>query len=69
MFFAGSLQEALASAVQSNKAVVCFVTGERLPCPVAAIRPFNSGVLLTRLIDEGEESQRWESDFLTEDSV
>lgn len=27
MFFTGTLQEALASAVQSNKAVLCFVTG------------------------------------------
>ena len=32
MFFTGTLQEALASAVQSNKSVVCFVTGGYLPC-------------------------------------
>ncbi|KAI8303071.1 UBX domain-containing protein 4 [Colletotrichum sp. SAR11_59] len=45
MFFTGSLQEGIASALQQSKCVFCFVT------------------------DEQEESQRWESEYLTEDSV
>ncbi|KAF4812931.1 UBX domain-containing protein 4 [Colletotrichum siamense] len=45
MFFTGSLQEGIASALQQSKCVFCFVT------------------------DEQEESQRWETEYLTEDSV
>ncbi|KAI8262387.1 UBX domain-containing protein 4 [Colletotrichum sp. SAR11_239] len=45
MFFTGSLQEGIASALQQSKCVLCFVT------------------------DEQEESQRWETEYLTEDSV
>ncbi|PKS09366.1 hypothetical protein jhhlp_003980 [Lomentospora prolificans] len=45
MFFPGSLQEALASAVQNSRAVVCFVT------------------------DDGEESQTWENEFLTQGPI
>ncbi|KAK2764771.1 ubx domain-containing protein [Colletotrichum kahawae] len=45
MFFTGSLQEGIASALQQSKCVFCFVT------------------------DEQEESQRWETEYLTEESV
>ncbi|KAL0937946.1 UBX domain-containing protein [Colletotrichum truncatum] len=45
MFFTGSLQEGIASALQQNKCVFCFVT------------------------DEQDESQRWETEYLTEDSI
>ncbi|KAF9872250.1 UBX domain-containing protein [Colletotrichum karsti] len=45
MFFTGSLQEGIASALQQSKCVFCFVT------------------------DEQEESQRWETEYLTESSI
>jgi hypothetical protein len=31
MFFKGTLQEGIAAAMQGNKAVACFVTGEWRP--------------------------------------
>ncbi|KAI1366638.1 hypothetical protein F5Y08DRAFT_123468 [Xylaria arbuscula] len=45
MFFQGSLQEGISTALQQSKQVVCFVT------------------------DDGDESQKWENEFLTDDSI
>ncbi|WYZ45562.1 hypothetical protein EsH8_VIII_000878 [Colletotrichum jinshuiense] len=45
MFFTGSLQEGIATALQQSKCVFCFVT------------------------DEEAESQTWETEYLTEDSI
>ncbi|KAI1824994.1 hypothetical protein F4861DRAFT_218349 [Xylaria intraflava] len=45
MFFEGSLQEGISTALQQSKQVVCFVT------------------------DDGSESQQWENEFLTHDSI
>ncbi|KAI1122210.1 hypothetical protein F5Y10DRAFT_254511 [Nemania abortiva] len=45
MFFVGSLQEGISTALQESKQVVCFVT------------------------DDGPESQQWESEFLTDNSI
>ncbi|ETS84246.1 hypothetical protein PFICI_02271 [Pestalotiopsis fici W106-1] len=45
MFFAGTLEEGISTALQQSKQVVCFVT------------------------DGEEESQQWETEFLTEDTV
>lgn len=44
MFFTGTLQEALASAVQSNKAVLCFVTGKQLPRGAVASDQYSTNV-------------------------
>ncbi|TGJ80158.1 hypothetical protein E0Z10_g8596 [Xylaria hypoxylon] len=45
MFFKGSLQEGISTALQQSKQVVCFVT------------------------DGESESQQWEDEFLTDDSI
>ncbi|KAI0475812.1 hypothetical protein GGR56DRAFT_692907 [Xylariaceae sp. FL0804] len=45
MFFEGSLQDGISTAVQQAKKVVCFVT------------------------DGGDESQRWEGEFLADESL
>lgn len=63
MFFTGSLQEGIASAVQQGKCVFCFVTGKSI-----------TSVRLCRTLsscntDDQDESQRWESEYLTEGSV
>ncbi|KAK3388966.1 hypothetical protein B0T20DRAFT_90080 [Sordaria brevicollis] len=45
MFFTGTLQEGIASAIQQTKSLVCFVT------------------------DDNAESQQWESEFLTDETI
>lgn len=45
VFFTGTLQEGISSALQQSKLVVCFVT------------------------DDKEESKRWESEYLTEETI
>ncbi|KAI0869705.1 hypothetical protein GGS24DRAFT_511665 [Hypoxylon argillaceum] len=45
MFFEGSLQDGISTALQQSKKVVCFVT------------------------DGGTESEQWENEFLTDDSI
>lgn len=70
MFFSGSLQEALASAVQNDKAVVCFVTGEqKLQCWNGMNWIWLGTPLLTAPLDDGDESQTWENEYLKEESV
>ena len=63
MFFQGTLQEGISTALQHNKQVVCFVTGMSNAFCVEAVLPTttNTGV------DEGDESQQWEDEFLAED--
>jgi hypothetical protein len=63
MFYEGSLQEGIATAIQQSKLVVCFVTG-------------NSQFLLGRTnsitdkaLDGESESQIWETEFLVDDAV
>lgn len=65
MFFTGSLQEGIATALQQSKCVFCFVTGEYLIPPLAT----SADCLADTRIDEEAESQTWETEYLTEDSV
>jgi hypothetical protein len=63
MFFQGSLQEGIASALQQSKFVVCFVTGE------IYLRLLLEGSELTDLPDNGDESRQWEDEFLADEPV
>jgi hypothetical protein len=65
MFYEGDLQSGISQALQESKLVACFVTGKismaySYRCPSELIRC---------LLDEEEESQLWENDFLAEPAV
>ncbi|KMQ81978.1 ubx domain-containing protein [Lasius niger] len=64
MFYPGSLQEGISTAVGQQKMVLCFVTSKypyaMATMPHGANAPFS---------DEDEESQRWENEFLQDGSV
>lgn len=64
MFFQGSLQDGISTAVQQAKQVVCFVTGKYSQNAFLASRNITDVCK-----DEGDESQQWEDEFLTEASV
>ena len=65
MFYEGSLQEGISTAVGQQKLVLCFVTG-RLVVWETYVRAER-----TRLTgsDGNDESQKWENDFLQDESV
>lgn len=64
MFYHGSLQDGISTAVGQQKLVLCFVTGMSLiPCSV------DKGNVLTCAADESEEGVQWETEFLTDDTV
>jgi hypothetical protein len=69
MFYAGTLQEGIAEAMQANKAVACFVTGKWQNFSISALAQWHVKRLLTYVTDEREESQRWEDEFLNDDAV
>jgi hypothetical protein len=63
MFYEGDLQSGISKAVQEAKLVACFVTGEAFSHP--ATSPLCSNMSL----DDSEESQLWEHEFLQEETV
>lgn len=64
MFYQGSLQDGISTAVGQQKLVLCFVTGMSfIPCST------DKGYVLTCAIDESEEGVQWENEFLTDETV
>jgi hypothetical protein len=64
MFFEGSLQEGIATALQQSKLVVCFVTGNYHFIPRIDV------FAVSNIFPDGEsESQKWETEFLVDDAV
>ena len=63
MFYEGDLQSGISKAVQEAKLVACFVTGEA--SAHLAVSPLCSDMSL----DDSEESQLWEHEFLQEEPV
>ncbi len=69
MFFQGSLQEGINTALQEAKLVVCFVTGPYLR-PLVTFLPYTVRHFTNaRQLDGETESQLWENEFLTDESV
>lgn len=69
MFFAGTLEQGISTALQQSKQVVCFVTGKKKPPPSPAFAGTRDQVAKMGLADGEEESQQWEDDFLTDETV
>lgn len=65
MFFQGTLQEGISTALQQSKQVVCFVTGT----PHLEANQSVMSHLLTRWADDGGEGTQWETEFLADGSV
>lgn len=64
IFYEGSLQEGISTALQQSKLVVCFVTG------IFHLHPLMKHNRITDKIPDGEsESQKWETEFLVDDAV
>jgi hypothetical protein len=63
MFYQGDLQSGISKAVQEAKLVACFVTGKETSDIVGP--PLVSDMCL----DDGEESQLWETEFLQDEAV
>jgi hypothetical protein len=59
MFHQGDLQSGVAAALQTSKAVVCFITGS-----CSSMRR-----LLLTLADESELCNTWENEWLSQDKV
>lgn len=62
-FFQGSLQEGIGAALQQSRSVVCFVTGMSL----VLFQIWSQVADL--IIDEQDESQTWENEYLKEEEV
>jgi hypothetical protein len=69
MFFEGTLQEGIATALQQGKLVVCFVTGIHSFIHSSCHVIFRTSKDLTRFTDGQDESQQWEIEFLGDGSV
>lgn len=63
MFYKGTLQEGISTAVGQQKLVLCFVTGG------SQHRGFTTLGHADSCTDEKEESQTWEDDFLKDETV
>jgi hypothetical protein len=63
MFYEGDLQSGISKAVQEAKLVACFVTGE------TSSHPATSPLCSDMSLDDSEESQLWEHEFLQDETA
>jgi hypothetical protein len=63
MFYEGDLQSGISKAVQEAKLVACFVTGE------TSSHPATSPLCSDMSLDNSEESQLWEHEFLPDETA
>lgn len=69
MFYEGTLQEGISNAVGQQKLVLCFVTGITIMTDNALALDEPLVQIANASTDENDESQLWENDFLTDESV